>query len=85
MPPLWLNVGVWIFVPFGLGLNLTSFVAEFLQERLTHETTYPEFSQLPFRFAEIAKVLLDVYVPCNDEFATTLKWIMKCTGRFTES
>ena len=26
----------------------------------SRETTLPEFSQLPFRFAEIAKVLLDV-------------------------
>ncbi|KAK7676875.1 hypothetical protein QCA50_020131 [Cerrena zonata] len=33
---------------------------DFLQDRLTRETTMPEFSQLPFRFAEIAKVLLDV-------------------------
>jgi len=33
---------------------------EYLQERLTHETTYPAFSDLPFRFAEIAKVILDV-------------------------
>ncbi|KIM91161.1 hypothetical protein PILCRDRAFT_811661 [Piloderma croceum F 1598] len=33
---------------------------EFLQERLARETSQPEFSQLPFRFAEVAKVLLDV-------------------------
>jgi len=33
---------------------------EFLQERLSLETSEPEFSELPFRFAEIAKVLLDV-------------------------
>lgn len=35
---------------------------EFLQERLAQETNRPEFSNLPFRFAEIAKVLLDVCV-----------------------
>ena len=35
---------------------------DFLQDRLTRETTQPEFSELPFRFAEIAKVLLDVSV-----------------------
>ncbi|KAH7930694.1 Psf2-domain-containing protein [Leucogyrophana mollusca] len=35
-------------------------VAEFLQERLNRETSQPEFSKLPFRFAEIAKVILDV-------------------------
>jgi len=33
---------------------------DFLQERLSRETSEPEFSQLPFRFAEIAKVVLDV-------------------------
>ncbi|KAI0727309.1 Psf2-domain-containing protein [Fomitopsis betulina] len=33
---------------------------DFLQDRLTRETTQPEFSKLPFRFVEIAKVLLDV-------------------------
>ena len=37
-------------------------IAEFLQGRLLLETTRPEFSEMPFRFAEIAKVLLDVYV-----------------------
>ncbi|CAL1701318.1 unnamed protein product [Somion occarium] len=38
---------------------------DFLQDRLTHETSQPEFSQLPFRFAEVAKVLLDV---ASDDF-----------------
>ncbi|KIJ69975.1 hypothetical protein HYDPIDRAFT_78200 [Hydnomerulius pinastri MD-312] len=33
---------------------------EFLQERLSKETSQQEFSRLPFRFAEIAKVILDV-------------------------
>ncbi|PCH40874.1 Psf2-domain-containing protein [Wolfiporia cocos MD-104 SS10] len=33
---------------------------EYLQERLARETSEPEFSELPFRFAEVAKVLLDV-------------------------
>ncbi|TDL29853.1 Psf2-domain-containing protein [Rickenella mellea] len=33
---------------------------DFLQEKLTQETSRPEFSSLPFRFAEIAKVMLDV-------------------------
>jgi GINS complex subunit 2 len=35
---------------------------EFLQESLALETSAPSFSKLPFRFAEIAKVILDVYV-----------------------
>ncbi|KAF9464882.1 hypothetical protein BDZ94DRAFT_1281778 [Collybia nuda] len=33
---------------------------EYLQGKLSLETTKPEFSSLPFRFAEISKVLLDV-------------------------
>jgi len=38
---------------------------EYLQERLSRETSNPEFSQMPFRFAEISKVLLDV---ASDDF-----------------
>ncbi|KAF7792875.1 hypothetical protein EIP86_003976 [Pleurotus ostreatoroseus] len=38
---------------------------EYLQDRLARETTYPEFSAMPFRFAEIAKVLIDV---ASDDF-----------------
>ncbi|KAH8094842.1 Psf2-domain-containing protein [Cristinia sonorae] len=38
---------------------------EYLQDRLTRETTEPQFSEMPFRFAEIAKVLLDV---ASDDF-----------------
>jgi len=33
---------------------------DFLQERLAQETSRPEFSQFPFRFTEIAKLLVDV-------------------------
>ncbi|KAN0097538.1 hypothetical protein V8E55_001984 [Tylopilus felleus] len=33
---------------------------EFLQDRLSEETSEPGFSRLPFRFSEIAKVILDV-------------------------
>lgn len=36
---------------------------DFLQDRLIQETSEPAFSEMPFRFAEVAKVLLDVYVP----------------------
>ena len=35
---------------------------DYLQDRLTLETSLESFSEMPFRFAEIAKVLLDVYV-----------------------
>ena len=41
---------------------------EFLQGRLLLETTRPEFSEMPFRFAEIAKVLLDVCVSIVNPF-----------------
>jgi hypothetical protein len=33
---------------------------EFLQDKLKNELSEPGFSQLPYHFAEIAKVLLDV-------------------------
>ncbi|KXN88630.1 DNA replication complex GINS protein PSF2 [Leucoagaricus sp. SymC.cos] len=33
---------------------------EYLQERLSLETSNPAFSELPFRYMEISKVLLDV-------------------------
>ncbi|KJA29835.1 hypothetical protein HYPSUDRAFT_31836 [Hypholoma sublateritium FD-334 SS-4] len=33
---------------------------DYLQDKLTQETTGPSFSSLPFRFTEIAKVILDV-------------------------
>ena len=42
--------------------------ADFLQERLMRETTDEGFSQLPFRFAELAKVLLDVSVSFHFRF-----------------
>lgn len=48
----------WQQYVFSYQLRLTS--TEFLQDRLTQETTGPEFSEMPFRFAEIAKTLLDV-------------------------
>ncbi|KAI0692663.1 hypothetical protein BC835DRAFT_1356407 [Cytidiella melzeri] len=38
---------------------------EYLQDRLYHETSKVDFSEMPFRFAEIAKVLLDV---ASDDF-----------------
>ncbi|KAF8076643.1 hypothetical protein FPV67DRAFT_1407438 [Lyophyllum atratum] len=58
-------------VPIWMALNLKSkkkchIVApawlnvDFLQDRLNRETSQPGFSDLPFRFAEVSKVLLDV-------------------------
>lgn len=52
------------------------FMKDFLQERLNIETSEPGFSDLPFRFVEVSKLLLDVCViqvpfgstqyPCNN-------------------
>ena len=44
-------------VPLQSGLI---WILEFLQDRLSEETSEPGFSRLPFRFSEIAKVILDV-------------------------
>ncbi|KAH9948401.1 Psf2-domain-containing protein [Amylocystis lapponica] len=49
---------------------------DFLQERLIHETSQPGFSEMPFRFTEIAKVLLDVAsddFPNSDRLRSLLK------------
>ncbi|EIW82310.1 Psf2-domain-containing protein [Coniophora puteana RWD-64-598 SS2] len=49
---------------------------DFLQERLSRETSQPQFSKLPFRFAEISKVVLDVAsddVPNADKIRSLLK------------
>lgn len=56
--PEWLNVGLCparTHAPMVVAERWT----EYLQERLNRETSEAEFSQLPFRFAEISKVLLD--------------------------
>jgi len=34
---------------------------DYLSERLGEETSQKEFSRLPFRYAEISKILLDMY------------------------
>lgn len=49
---------------------------ESLQSHLTNETTQPEFSDLPFRFAEISKVLLDV-APDDLENPDRLRSLLK--------
>lgn len=58
IPPDWLTVGMHaVSLPFQSDLIC---VLEFLQDRLSEETSESEFSCLPFRFAEIAKIILDV-------------------------
>ncbi|KAF5358901.1 hypothetical protein D9758_004821 [Tetrapyrgos nigripes] len=57
--PIWMAVNLklkkkcHILPPYWLNV-------EFLQARLNEETSEAGFSRLPFRFAEVAKVLLDV-------------------------
>lgn len=56
--PDWLNVGM-----FGNLCHPIPFInhfTDYLQARLTLETSETAFSNLPFRFAEVAKVILDV-------------------------
>jgi GINS complex subunit 2 len=58
VPPDWLSVGA--VEPESRLRTAHACRTEFLQNRLTQETSRPEFSQFPFRFAEISKLLLDV-------------------------
>ena len=45
---------------------------DYLTERLREETSQKEFSRLPFRYAEISKILLDMYAPRHRTSGTTL-------------
>lgn len=58
VPPDWLNVGKDIIPPATSALS--SYRTEYLEERLKEETSSLEFSKLPFRFAEVSKIVLDV-------------------------
>lgn len=48
----------------GKGIHISGLMhfgfLEFLQSRLDEEVAEPGFSRLPFRYAEVSKVLLDV-------------------------
>ena len=71
--PDWLNVGMFVFSNSSsfffyaffrfafISIDFTC-VIDYLQTRLTMETSQLAYSELPFRFAEIAKVILDVLV-----------------------
>jgi GINS complex subunit 2 len=67
--PEWLNVGMFFFDNsfffriFSIAFPLIHFCycyTDYLQARLTLETSERAYSKLPFRFAEVAKVILDV-------------------------
>jgi GINS complex subunit 2 len=62
VPPDWLTVGApELQLHFGqLPTHTAPHRTDFLQDRLTQETSRAEFSQFPFHFTEISKLLLDV-------------------------
>jgi hypothetical protein len=45
---------------------------DYLQEKFNQETSRPEFSQLPFRFAEVSKILLDMWVISHADSQPTI-------------
>lgn len=59
VPPDWLNYGELVRLVSFLGLT-DNLGAEHLQDCLKEETTSEAFSVLPFRYAEVSKVLLDM-------------------------
>jgi len=64
-PPAKARVPLWIAVNLKLKKKCHIVPPEWLsveslQDRLTRETSNPGFSQFPFRFAEISKVILDI-------------------------
>ncbi|KAL1708580.1 hypothetical protein EV121DRAFT_277088 [Schizophyllum commune] len=62
IPPDWLTVG--------------KIITNHLRDCCEEETNNPKFSKLPFRFAEVAKVLLDV-APDDLEDADQLRLLLK--------
>lgn len=60
LAPSWFTIGA-CFAPSDLLLKSTLLLPEHLQECLTLETSNPAFTELPFRYMEISKVLLDVF------------------------
>lgn len=59
VPPDWLRPGRVVYLS---SVNSSEVSIEVLREKLQYETNNPGFSEMPLHFAEIAKVLLDVYV-----------------------
>ncbi|KZS98083.1 Psf2-domain-containing protein [Sistotremastrum niveocremeum HHB9708] len=59
-PPAKARVPLWMASNLKLKKRCRIIPPDWLTERLTEETTKAPFSELPFRYAEMAKVLLDV-------------------------
>ena len=81
VPPYWLNVGGQ--TNLNILTHLFWFISEeWLQEISTEETSENAFSKkLPFRYIEVAKVLLDVYVPITIYFLAWLQRMFRATQR----
>jgi len=67
--PSWLNVGKVTYLFLFASYSPSS---DHLQDRLNRETSEPGFSDLPFHFTEVSKVLLDVYVTSAPRTRTRL-------------
>ncbi len=62
VPPRWLNLSTCVDNNCAITINYRQDSPEYLQDKLSEETNQPVFSDLPFRYAEISKVLLDMCV-----------------------
>jgi GINS complex subunit 2 len=83
--PYWLNVGkvtcLFLFASYSPS-------ADHLQDRLNRETSEPGFSDLPFHFTEVSKVLLDVYVtsaPSNADSPDIYALVLQMTWKILTS
>jgi len=72
LAPSWFTVGACCFAPSDLLLEPTLPLPEYLQECLALETSNPAFTELPFRYMEISKVLLDVFASFWFSLATSI-------------
>jgi GINS complex subunit 2 len=64
-------IGCLIYVVSSDHVSVTC-LPDYLSERLGEETSQKEFSRLPFRYAEVSKILLDMYAPRHRTPSATL-------------
>lgn len=65
-----------MFIDFEANASLFMDLPAFLQERLAQETSAEPFSVLPFRFAEVGKVILDMLVPVPTTRRYLMGWLI---------
>ncbi|KAL0580083.1 DNA replication protein psf2 [Marasmius crinis-equi] len=80
-PPMKSTVPLWMAVNLKLKKKCHIIAppwltVDFLQNRLNEETVNPAFSKMPFRYAEIAKTLLDV-APDDLESTDKIRFLLK--------